>query len=62
MDTRDAGKLGGQARAQNQTLEQLTAIGQAGALARWGADVARRKRTQARKLARIAAASRKANR
>ena len=56
------GRLGGAARAAKQTPEQLTAIGQAGALARWGADVARRKRTQARKRERIAAASRKANR
>ena len=35
MDTRTAGKRGGQARAKNLTPEQLSAIGRKGAAARW---------------------------
>ena len=60
MDTREAGKLGGAARAMNQTPAQLSAIGLTGAQARWGRP--RGKRAKARKRARIAAQSRKANR
>ena len=36
MDTKVAGKRGGLARAKNLTPAQLSAIGKAGAKARWG--------------------------
>ena len=35
MDTKQAGALGGKARARNRTAAQLSAIGKAGAKARW---------------------------
>ena len=35
MDTRKAGKLGGQARAARLTAEELSAIGRKGARIRW---------------------------
>jgi len=35
VDTKDAGKLGGQARAKNLSTRQLRAIGKKGAKARW---------------------------
>jgi hypothetical protein len=69
VDTKDAGKLGGDERARVLTHSQRSEIAKQGGEARWAnarakarADLARAKRLKARKAGRIASASRKANR
>lgn len=60
MDTKDAGRMGGAAKAANMTPEQKTDMGRKMAAARWGT-VKRAKRLAARKAGRAAKDSRKRN-
>jgi hypothetical protein len=60
MDTKDAGRMGGAAKAANMTPEQKTDMGRKMAAARWGS-IARAKRSASRKAGRMAKESRKRN-
>jgi len=61
MDTRDAGRLGGDARAESLTAQERSDSASHAARARWGT-IKRAKRLKARVRGRVAAESRKANR